>query len=64
MTQEHSAYLGAPVSVSRKLQALVYDILPSTEEGARKRCSECVSHAVGALLKLIGGNQHSVKVRT
>ena len=25
-----------------KLQALVYDILPSLEEGAGKRCSECV----------------------
>ena len=24
-----------------KLQALVYDILPSLEEGAGKRCSEC-----------------------
>ena len=26
-----------------KLQALVYDILPPLEEGAGKRCSECVS---------------------
>ena len=29
-------------SVLSKLQALVYDILP-LEEGAGKRCSECVS---------------------
>ena len=29
-------------SVGSKLQALVYDILPSLEEGAGKRCSECV----------------------
>ena len=27
-----------------KLQALVYDILPSLEEGAAKRCSECGVH--------------------
>ena len=26
-----------------KLQALVYDVLPSLEEGAGKRCSECDS---------------------
>ena len=28
------------VTYNSKLQALVYDILPSLEEGARKRCSE------------------------
>ena len=27
-----------------KLQALVYDILPALEEGAGKRCSECVHY--------------------
>ena len=29
----------------RKLQALVYDTLPSLEEGAGKRCSECGANA-------------------
>ena len=29
-----------------KLQTLVYDILPSLEEGARKRCSECGVYVV------------------
>ena len=29
------------VKATVKLQALVYDILPTLEEGAGKRCSEC-----------------------
>ena len=39
---------------TRKLQALLYDILPSIlEEGAGKRCSECGLHAVSCTLKLV-----------
>ena len=36
-------YVEKPVMLSAKLQAVVYDILPSSEEGARKWCSECGS---------------------
>ena len=35
-----------------KLEALVYDILPSLEEGAGKRCSECVFIHASNLLVL------------
>ena len=38
----HINFIYEPVTVSLKLQALVYDILP-LEEGAGKRCSECES---------------------
>ena len=33
--------LVTPLKGQSQLQALVYDILPSLEEGAGKRCSEC-----------------------
>ena len=50
------------VKEGSKLQALVYDVLPSTtavfslEEGAGKRCSECARRVV---LSVIWRSQHS-----
>ena len=40
------------VCVCVKLQAAVYDILPSLEEGARKRCSEKKRECVGVCVRV------------